>query len=602
MNRHDGTRAERVRAATHGVVPVAVALLLVQLAFRAWAAWSSWYFLDDLIFLRKFDEVHRWSYLMEPYNGHLMPGGKLVFWAIGSAGAAQWWPAAVFLVVGQAIASVACLWMLVTLFGRQWAILPPFVLYLFLALTTPAYMWFVAATQQLPLQIVLSVAVGAWVRYLRGDGRRWLAVTMCTLALGFFFREKALLVLPILVFLSLFYFTAGGLRGRVRSLGRQAVGLVLVLAIGVAYLVVYRHRVPSQMSPVTGGLALDLAGTMLGSTLTSGLVGGPWRWDEPSPPNSFADPPTWAVSASWLVIGVVIAYLLLRRRRAWPALLLFAGYVGGTYLLVLSGRGAALGAELGTDTRYLSDIPIVLGLCLGLATATLHGAPGSSAPREPAPVVRVPSVLTAALLAIVVVGGVASSVGYIRPWHNSVAHTFFERLDQDVSARGSVDLADRVLPEDVMSQLAAPRNNLSFLAPLLTDGARFPDQTSSLLVVDDDGELRRAHIDPVLSSQTGTVAGCGWKVARAGKTIPLTGRAIDYSWWLRIGYLATSSTTATVTAGDTSVEVSLRQGLNDLFLRVEDGFEAVRIDNLRSDTTVCVDTIDVGRATPGGAA
>ena len=602
MHRPDGARVQRVRPTTAWVVPSAVALLLVQLAFRSWAAWSSWFFLDDLVFLRRFDEVSNLAYLMEPYNGHLMPGGKLVFWAIGSLGHAQWWPAAVFLVAGQALASTACLWMLVTLFGRRWAIVPSFVLYLFLSLTTPAYMWLVAATQQLPLQVVLSISAGAWVRYLRGDGRRWLAITLGALVGGMVFREKALLVLPILVFISLFYFTRGGLLDRLRALRGQSAALLMVLALGVAYLVVYRERVPGQFSPVTPGLARDLAETMLGSTLTTGLVGGPWRWHNPSPPNSFADPPGWAVSASWLVIGAVAVYIVLRRRNAWPAFLLFAGYAAGTYLLVLSGRGAALGAELGTDTRYLSDIPIVLGLCLGLATMCLVGVPGGSTARETTLIVRCPAWAAALLLLVVAVGGVASSIGYIQPWHRSEARAFFTNLEEDMTARGRTDLADRVLPEDVMSQLAAPSNNLSFLVPLITRNAHFPDQTSSLLVVGDDGRLRRAEISRVLAARPGDVADCGWRVVGGGSTIPLDGRAIDYFWWVRIGYLATAPTTATVSLGDSTFDVSLRSGLNDLFLRVEDTFDSVHIDGLEPGVTVCVDTVVVGHTRAGGPA
>ena len=605
MHRHDGARARRARRArptTGLVIPSAIALVAVQLVFRAWAAWSSWFFLDDLIFLRRFDEVSSWAYLMEPYNGHLMPGGKLLFWAIGSVGSAQWWPAVVFLVVGQAVASTACLWMLVTLFGRRWAIVPPFVLYLFLSLTTPAYMWFVAATQQLPLQVVLSISVGAWVRYLRGEGKRWVVLTLGALVGGMVFREKALLVLPVLVFVSLFYFTHGRLIGRLQALRRQSAALLAVLSLGVGYLIVYRDRVPSQFSPVTPGLARDLAATMLGSTLPTGLVGGPWRWHNPSPPNSFADPPGWAVTASWLVIGAVAAYIILRRRNAWPAFLLFAGYVAGTYLLVLSARGTDLGPDLGTDTRYLSDIPIVLCLCLGLASMELSGARGSSRAREPALVVRSPTWASTALLAVVAIGGVASSVGYIEPWHHSEAKAFFTTLDKEIALRGRVDLADRVLPEDVMSQLAAPSNNLSYLAPLITRDAHFPEQTSSLLVVGDDGRLRRAEVDTVLASRPGNVADCGWEVTGEGRTIPLGGRAIDYFWWVRIAYLATGPTPATVSFGDTSFDVSLRSGLNDLFLRVEDTFDAVRVDGLEPGVTVCVDTIQVGRTHAGDPA
>lgn len=602
MNQHVGARTERLRAATDWVVPVAVALLLVQLAFRAWAAWSGWYLHDDLVLLRLSDEAARWSYLIEPYNGHLMPGGKLVFWAIGLVGSAEWWPAVVYLVSGQAIASSACLWMLVTLFGRRWAILPPFVLYLFLPLSMPAFMWFVAATQQLPLQIVLSISVGAWVRYQRGEGRRWLAVTMGALVAGFFFREKALLVLPVLVFLSLFYFTSGGPRERLRDLRRQALALIVVVGGGVAYVVFYLLSTPSEVTPTVPGLAADLAGTMLGTTLSSGLVGGPWLWTGTSSPNSYANPPTWGVGVAWLVIGVVIVYILLRRRRAWPALLLLAGYVGGTFLLVLSARGAIFGAVLGTDMRYLSDIPIVLCLCVGLATLRLHGAPGTSETRTSRVVGRAPTWVVVSLLAAVTTSGVISSVGYVRPWHDSAAKAYVDSFDRALNSSGRVDLADRVLPDPVMSHLLTPHNRLSFLAPVVTDNARFPDTSSSLFVVRDDGKLRPAEVTSVVASQPGKVAGCGWDVTSVGKTIPLTGRAIDIAWWIRIGYLATAPTTATVTAGDTSLEVSLRQGLNDLFLRVEDGFDEISIDDVQSGVTVCVDTIEVGRVGPGDEA
>lgn len=579
------------------MVVAALGSLVVQLGFRTWAAWSGWYTTDDLGFLREAHRTDQWSYLTEPYNGHLMPGGKLVFWAVDAAGSAQWWPAVVYLVLGQAVAAIACLWMLVTLFGRTWAILPPFLLYLFLSLTLPSYMWFVAATQQLPLQIVLSLSVGAWVRYLRGDGRIWLVATLVTLAAGLFVREKAMLVLPVLAFISLFYFTAGGLGERVRRLRRQVLPLGLVAALGLAYLVAYAARVSGQSSSVTLRTAADLAGSLLGSTLLTGIVGGPWRW-KASTTNSFADAPEWAVGAAWLVVGLVTVYILLRRKRSWQAFLLFAGYAGGTYLLLLTARGGTFGGSLGTDARYLSDIPIVLCLCLCLATTELRGAPGSSEPRRPALVARVPSWVVAGLTAAVVLGGIVSSVLYVRPWHDNEARDFFTRLDEDLTAQGPVDLADRVLPRTVISPYMAPNNTLSFLAPLSTSDAHFPDSSSSLHVVGDDGSLQSAGIKPSLASPPGKVPDCGWRVTSRGATVPLSGRADGDPSWMRIGYLATAPSVVTVTAGDTTFEASLRSGLNDLFLRVGTGFETVSFSGLEPGVTLCVDSIKVGPVRP----
>lgn len=605
MNPQDETRGTRVRASANWVVAVAAAMLVAQLGFRTWAAWSSWYFLDDLIFLRRSSEAGEWGYLIQPYNGHLMPGGKLVMWAIGSAGSAQWWPAALFLIVGQGLASAACLWMLVSLFGPRRGILVPFAVYLFLAVSMPAYMWLSAALQQLPLQVCLAVGVGAWVRYLRLRRLRWLAVTLAALAFGLLFWQKALFLVPLVGFLSAVYFTTGGPTQRLRGLSRQLPALLALVAVAVAYAVYYIARVPSQFSSVTPRLAGELAETMLGDTLTTGMVGGPWRWDDPAPPNAFADPPSWAVSLAWVVVAAVIADALLRRRRSGRALLLLVGWVLGNYLLVLTGRATALGSVLGTDSRYLSDVPLLLALCLGLAFLDLPGAPGSSTLRQPDPFATLPrpalGVVVAAVIALVIAGGTYSSVRYVDPWHDdNAAKSFFERFDAEVTARGRTDLAERAVPEDVLSQLAAPNNNVSFLTPLVTDLAHFPDVTPELAVVGDDGSLREAIITPGVDSAPGPVGGCGWQVSDEGLDIPLAGQAIDLAWWARIGYLSNADSPVTISAGRTSVDTTVRRGLNDLYLRIDGEFDAVSIDGLDPGATLCVDVIEVGQIEPGG--
>lgn len=588
----------RSRAA---VLATAGVLLVAQLAFRTWAAWSSWYFLDDLIILRQLAEGDEWDYILEPVNGHFAPVAKLVYWGIGSIDPLAWWPAAVVLVVGQALASAACLWMLVSLFGARRGILPPFALYLFLSLSIPSYMWFGAALQQLPLQVALCVAVGAWVRHARGDGLRWLGLCLTSLVVGLLFWEKTLVVLPLLLYLSYAYFTSGGPVSRLRGLRPQGLGLVAVLGIGVAYVAYYVATVPSQFAAVTPELAGDLAETMLASTLASGLVGGPWQWQVPAPPNAFADPPSWAVHCAWVVVVAVVAYAWLRRIRTGRALLLFLGYVSGTFLLVLTGRASALGATLGTDSRYLSDIPLVAALCLGLAFVDLPGAPGSSALRVEPRIHAAPRSVGAALLVVVLVGSLVSSLGYVRPWHeDNAARPFFDRFRTEIEARGRTDMVDRVVPEDVMSQLAAPANNFEFLAPLVTDAVHFPEVSSDLAIVGDDGSLRQVAIERGVDSLPGPVPGCGWRVIERGRRIPLAGDAFDYVWWARIGYLSSQDSSVTVSAGSTSVQTRVRAGLNNLYVLLEGGFGHVTIDGLDPGTTLCVDTIEVGQPEPGG--
>lgn len=600
MNTAPGRRLAPSRWPREWVLGAAIAMLVAQVALRTWAAWSSWYFLDDLVFLRNYAEAADPGYLLEPYNGHLMPAAKGVYWLIGSVGPAAWWPAALFLVVGQALASAACLWMLVSLFGARRAILLPYALYLFLALSVPSYMWFIAALQQLPLQIALSLGVGAWVRHLRAPRPHWLALCVAALLLGLLFWPKALFLLPLLGFLSLGYFSSGGPRSRLRNLRGQAASFAVLLAVGIAYVGYYVSVVPGQFTSVTARLVGQFADTMLGTTLASGLVGGPWRWDNPAPPNAFADPPEWAVHLAWVVVLAVMVYVHLRRRRAARALLLFAGYVVGTFLLVLTGRATALGATLGTDSRYLSDVPLIVALCLALACIDLPGAPGSSAVRDAPLIQPAPRALVGVLAAVVLIGAVASSVDYVRPWHENAAKPFFDRLRTEVEARGRTDMVDRVVPEDVMSQLAAPANNLEFLAPLVTDKVHFPDVSSELAIAGDDGSLRQVAIGRGVDSLPGPTPGCGWRVTAKGRQVPLAGDAFDFVWWARIGYLSSQDSPVTVTAGTTSVETRVRSGLNNLYLRLEGGFDHVTIDGLAPGTTLCVDTIEVGQPEPGG--
>lgn len=161
-------------------------------------------------------------------------------------------------------------------------------------------------------------------------------------------------------------------------------------------------------------------------------------------------------------------------------------------------------------------------------------------------------------------------------------------------------MVDRMVPEDVMSQLAAPANNLKFLAPLVTDAVDFPDASSELAIAGDDGSLRQVAIGRGVDSVPGPSRGCGWRVTDKGRRIPLAGDAFDFAWWARIGYLSSTDSPVTVAAGQNRVETSVRSGLNNLYLRLEGGFDHVTIDGLDPGTTLCVDVIEVGQPEPGG--
>ena len=81
--------------------------------------------------------------------------------------------------------------------------------------------------------------------------------------------------------------------------------------------------------------------------------------------------------------------------------------------------------------------------------------------------------------------------------------------------------------------------------------------------------------------------------------IELDGQTFPFTWWIRIGYFASTDSPVTVSAGDSAVNSRMRAGLHSLFVKLDGSFDSVEIDGLASCTTICVDTIEVGDAIPG---
>ncbi|GAB2447338.1 hypothetical protein GCM10027062_31280 [Nocardioides hungaricus] len=587
------------------VLGAAVVLILAQLGLRAWALYRSWFYLDDYNLL--LDAQGRSvgaDYLLTPYNSHLMPAGRLIAWLVESSGSLNWSAAATSVIVLQATASAAALWMLVSLFGVRWGILAPLALYLSSPITVPAMMWWTAALNQVFLQTTFFLVVGAAVRYLRGRHVGWLLASVGLIALGLLFYVKAVLLGPVLAYLALAYFTEGTPVARARqALARYWPAAVGGAALVGAYAVYYTRNVSEPFTGTSAALVGRLADSMIGTAFGSALLGGPWRWEATAPPNAFADPPPWTVHLAWVAAALVVLYAALTRVRTLRAWVLVLGYLAALLALLVNSRAPVYGSIIGLEYRYLTDAACVVALALGLAYLPLRGAVGASEPRpEPLLRLRVRPAATGVLVALVCVSSVASTLPYVRGWHaDNASRGYLGTLERELRDHGTVDLADQEVPEDVVSRVFAPDNQLRRLMPLLDATAAFPSSTAELAGVDEDGVLREAVVEPDVSSRPGPRAGCGWPVREAGRTIPLAGRAFDWTWWMRIGYLASADSALVVSAGDTVEEVEVQRGVNSLFVKVEGGFDRVRLSGLGDGVAVCVDTIDVGQPSAAGA-
>ena len=177
------------------VVLAGLGLIALQLGFRAWAVFGSWFQFDDFAFLsRAYNNDLGWGYLTEAYGGHLMPGGFLLTWLFAGYDPLGYWPYAATLLFLQAVASIGFLRLLVHLFGRTAAILPLLALYLFSVISMPAFIWWAAGINQLPMQIALFFGLTSHVTYLRTRRVRHVFATLAWTVFGLLFYEKTLLV------------------------------------------------------------------------------------------------------------------------------------------------------------------------------------------------------------------------------------------------------------------------------------------------------------------------------------------------------------------------------------------------------------------------
>jgi hypothetical protein len=589
------------------VVGIAGLLVAAHVALRVWMLWPSWFYGDDYALIGEADARGMSAdYVTEPYGGRFMPIGRSMMWVVAEAGPLDWHFTALVVVVMVALAGLACLWMLLELFGPRWGILLPLAAYLTSAVLMPATMWWSAALDQLPLQTALLAAVAAWVRYLRTGRARWWVVTALAVTLGLVAFVKGLLVLVVLAWLTLAHFARGGPWRRVRAVVTGWTTGVAVLVVGsVGYLVWYLAAVPSI---VTSGrdapVAADLATTMLGRALPVGLLGGPWRWGDTNHPAALADPPGWTVVVAWVVLLAAAAVLALRRRRTGRVWALLGLYAGLAYGLLLTTRAPLVGGAIGLEYRYLTDVVPVAVLCLGLLTMRLRDAPEPTE-RRTDPALRLPDDLLTRLPLVVgvalAVSGLASSVGYARLWHTDhAAHPYFDRVRAELATVGAVDVAEASVPDDVVSGLVSPWNTLSRLLPLAGVDASFPEVTTRLVHVDDTGQVTQAFVDPVIAGTPAPDDGCGFRLDAADDTvtIPLERAVVAGVYWLRIPYLAAEADTLAVTAGPADGEAQVSKGLGSVFVDLADGAEEVTV-TATGGTTVCLGRVEAGPLRPG---
>ena len=193
-----------VRPSAGVLPPVAVAaaaLIGSHLVVRAVIAFGGYFYWDDLILVGRAgtQPLLSASYLFTDHDGHVMPAAFLLGGLITRAAPLVWtWPA-VSLVLLQLIASLALLRALQVILGWRPVLLVPLCFALFTPLAVPAFAWWAAALNYLPMLAALSWVCADAILLVRTGNRRYAVTAVLAFAGGLLFFEKAA-VIPFVAF------------------------------------------------------------------------------------------------------------------------------------------------------------------------------------------------------------------------------------------------------------------------------------------------------------------------------------------------------------------------------------------------------------------
>src|ERR1700712_5340235 len=304
------------RRSLNAVAAAAVVLILIQLAVRAVLAFGGYFYWDDLILVSRAGthDLLSAAYLLDDHDGHVMPGAFLVAGAITRLAPLNWlWPA-ISLVVLQLLASLALLRTLRLILGWRPVLLLPLTFALFTPLGVPAFAWWAAALNGLPMITALAWVCGDAILLVRTGNQRYAITGALVFLGGLLFFEKAA-VIPFVAFAvaALLEYVRGEPHW-LRTVWTRGVRLWSVtLAMTAAWIVLYVVVVDQQRWSSDLPLARNLLAGSITHGIVPGLVGGRCDWQRWAPASPWAIPPITVMLLGWLVLAAAVVISLKRK-------------------------------------------------------------------------------------------------------------------------------------------------------------------------------------------------------------------------------------------------------------------------------------------------
>lgn len=591
-------------AAVPWVCWAAMGLIAAGLVVRAVVAFGGYFYWDDLILIGRAGTHPLLSpaYLFDDHDGHVMPGAYLVAGALSTLWPLQWAAPAASLVALQLLSWCALLRVLWVILGWRPALLIPLIFALWTPLGLPAFAWWAAALNSLPLCAALSWVCADAILLVRTGNRRYAVTATLAFLGGLLFFEKSA-VIPFVAFAvtALLSYVSGqtltdAIAGTWRAGARMWTAMLVVTAgwIGVYLAVVNQKR---------WSFDLEMTRDLLVRSITHGIVpslaGGPWTWARWAPASPWALPGPVVMALGWLVLAGLLAVSLARKRRVAPVWVAAAGYAAACQVPIYLMRSSAFTAlELAQTLRYLADLVVVLAIlgAVGLCAPNRDSSRWLDAsPRRTVAVTVLAVAFTASSL--------YSTVTFLACWRDDPARAYLQNARHGLAAaRAGSDapMLDQEVDPLVLQRVVYPENLASHLFALLRDRPEFASATTELRMLTNTGTVTDAQVTWVRSLVPGPVPHCGYLIQPdRPATLALDGPLLPADWTAEINYLANSDGAMTLSLSDgPDVRVRVRPGLNRVFVRLPGAGHNV---SARADTaalSVCIAAGPVGYLAP----
>jgi hypothetical protein len=583
------------------VARTAATLVVVHLVVRAVLAFQGYFYWDDLILTGRAgtQSLLSPSYLFDDHDGHVMPGAFLVAGSITRVAPLNWIGPAISLVVMQLLASLALLRALHVLLGWRPVLLLPLTFALFTPLSVPAFAWWAAALNSLPMLAALAWVCGDAVLLVRTGNKKYAVTGLLVYFGGLLFFEKAA-VIPFVAFTIAALYTYVTSTGSAATVWRRGLRLwVSMLALTAAWIGVYLMVVDQKRWSFDLTMTWDLLSRSITHGIVPGLVGGPWDWQRWAPASPWATPPIAVMVAGWVALAAVVAISLVRKERIGPVWLVAVGYAVACQVpiyLMRSSRFTAL--ELAQTLRYLPDLVVVLALLLAVGLCAPNRERSTWLDAS-----RVRTAVIGCLTVVFVASSLYSTATFMTIWRENPAQPYLQNARAGLAAAhaaSSAPMLDQEVDPMVLQRVVGPENLASHMFALLPDRPEFAGATTDLRMLEISGHVVDAQVTWVRSIAPGPEPNCGYLVQPDFPvTMRLDGPLLPADWTAEINYLANSDGSLTMSLSEgRETKVPVRPGLNRVFVRLPGAGDAINVRANTAALSVCLASGPVGFVAP----